>query len=63
MQLIELTCSVCHGTLQHEPEAYICAKDQKTYPVTFGIPGFRVFHDDVVRKADFSSSGVDQVDF
>jgi ubiquinone/menaquinone biosynthesis C-methylase UbiE/uncharacterized protein YbaR (Trm112 family) len=49
MQLIELTCPVCHGTLQHEPEAYICAKDQKTYPVTFGIPDFRVFHDDVVE--------------
>ena len=51
MQLIELTCPVCHGTLQHEPEAYICAKDQKTYPVTFGIPDFRVFHDDVVEPA------------
>ena len=55
MPIIGFACPLCHRHLQCEAEAYICTRDQKTYPVTFGIPDFRVFHDDTV-KADSERS-------
>ena len=57
MQSIVLACPLCHGPLQQETQAYICSSDRKSYPVTCGIPDFRVFHGETI-KADFEQSSV-----
>lgn len=41
MALIEFVCPICHGPLRRESQAYICIRDQRSYPVTAGIPDFR----------------------
>jgi ubiquinone/menaquinone biosynthesis C-methylase UbiE len=45
MPLIEFVCPLCQGLLQRESDAFICVRDQRSYPVTFGIPDFRIHAD------------------
>lgn len=49
MQVIEFICPLCQGPLRRESEAYVCARDQRSYPVTLGIPDFRVCPDQLVQ--------------
>jgi ubiquinone/menaquinone biosynthesis C-methylase UbiE len=51
MPLIEFTCPLCHHPLRHETDAYVCERDQKRFPVTFGIPDFRIFHEELVKPS------------
>ena len=50
MHVIEFTCTLCQAPLRHESEAYVCARDQPSYPVTLGIPDSRIFPDRLVRS-------------
>ena len=45
MQLMEFACPICKGPLQQESGGYVCARDQRVYHVTLGIPDFRVLPD------------------
>lgn len=38
-----LRCPVCLGELVYNPVSFTCAACQKTFPVHFGIPDFRLF--------------------
>ncbi len=44
-QSIQFVCPICKGELEQQPDAYFCARDDKTYRITLGIPDFRVFPD------------------
>lgn len=50
MQVIEFICPLCQGPLQHESEVYVCARDQRSYPVILGIPDFRTVPNRLVRS-------------
>src|SRR5437870_12184343 len=50
MQVIEFICPLCQGPLRRESEAYVCARDQRSYPVTLGIPDLRVYTDQLVQS-------------
>jgi SAM-dependent methyltransferase/uncharacterized protein YbaR (Trm112 family) len=50
MQFVEFVCPLCQGPLRSEPKAYVCPRDRRSYPVTLGIPDFRVFPDQVVQS-------------
>lgn len=50
MQAIEFACPICNGPLEEESEGYICARDDRFYPMTLGIPDFRVFPDGLVES-------------
>ena len=43
MEPIEFACPICKGPLEQESKGYICARDDRSYPVTLGIPDFRPF--------------------
>lgn len=50
MQLIEYACPMCKGPLQPSSEGFICARDQRAYPVSLGIPDFRVSSNQLVQS-------------
>jgi SAM-dependent methyltransferase len=43
--VIEFACPICKGPLQQESGGYVCARDQRVYHATLGIPDFRVWPD------------------
>jgi SAM-dependent methyltransferase len=43
--VIEFACPICKGPLQHGSRGYFCARDQRVYHATLGIPDFRVWPD------------------
>jgi len=43
--VMEFACPICKGPLQYGSRGYFCTRDQRAYPVTLGIPDFRVWPD------------------
>src|SRR5215470_11856698 len=43
--VIEFACPICKGLLQYGSRGYFCARDQRVYHETLGIPDFRVWPD------------------
>ena len=42
---LEFVCPLCKGDLSFHDESYTCAACDRTFPVIYGIPDFRVYPD------------------
>lgn len=55
---IHFVCPLCRGPVASVPGAYSCKPCNRTYPVVFGIPDFRVFPDPYIGfEQDYAKAG------